>query len=68
MCFFFFFFFKKLKWNILPTESVLSSTRCTKEEQLGLNNIYKGKNEKIYKKKKLLTYAQHDERTKPPAM
>jgi len=42
---------KKLEWNILPTESVLPSTRCTKEEQLVLNNIYKEKM-KWYTKKK----------------
>ena len=63
------FFLKKLKWkNILPKESVPPSTRCTKEETQGLNNIYKGKWKDIQRRKKLLTYAQHGERTKPPAM
>ena len=47
---------------------MLPSTRRTKEETQGLNNIYK-ENENIYRKeKKLLTYAQHGERTNPPAM
>ena len=62
-----FFFLKKLKWYILPTESGLPSTRCTKEETQSLNNIYKGKERKTDRKKRL-TYAQHGERAKLPAM
>ena len=46
-----FFFLKKLKWNIIPTQYVLPSTRCVKEKQKSLYTIYKPGKEKTTKRK-----------------
>jgi len=35
---------KRLQWNILPNQNVITSTRCAKKEQNSLNNIYKTEN------------------------
>ena len=64
-------FFKRLKWNILSTQKVLLSTRCAKEKQKNLYNIYKVGKEKTTKrntKEITLSVAQHCEGTKPPTM
>jgi len=47
-----FFFLKRLKWNILPNQNVLPSTRCIKEEYENHYNMYKLKTKAPNTKKK----------------
>jgi len=61
------FFFEETKMEYISTQKVLPNTRCAKEKQKNLYNIYKVGKEK-QQKEITLSVAQHCEGIKPPTM